>query len=135
MATLVKSKPAGSGEPVNNKKPQPEVRNAVAEWAVTILILLFGTTTLLQAFVVPTGSMENTVLIGDHMIVDKLAYAPPGAFSKYILPYEEPKRGDIIVFRYPVDINAMYVKRVIGIPGDHIHVVNKTVFVNGKALV
>ncbi len=132
MATLVKTKPDSPG--ATPKKPQPEARNAIAEWAVTILILLFGTTTLLQAFVVPTGSMENTVLIGDHMIVDKLAYAPPGSLSRFILPYEEPKRGDIIVFRYPVDINAMYVKRVIGVPGDHIHIVNKTVYVNGKAL-
>src|SRR5438270_7379716 len=128
MATLVKDKPVKPGaEP--EKKPQPEVRNAIAEWAVTILILLFGTTTLLQAFVVPTGSMENTVLIGDHMIVDKLAYAPPGAISKHIFPYTEVKRGDIIVFRYPLDINQNYVKRVIGVPGDRIHIVNKQVFI------
>ncbi|MEO8132265.1 MAG: signal peptidase I [Bryobacteraceae bacterium] len=113
--------------------PETEpVRNFISEWTVTILLLLFGTSTLLQAFVVPTGSMENTVLIGDHLIVDKLAYAPPGRFSKYLLPYTQVKRGDVIVFRYPLDISQNYVKRAIGIPGDRIHIVDKQVFVNGK---
>src|SRR5436305_8687075 len=89
------------------------VRNALAEWTVTILLLLFGTTTLVQAYVIPTPSMEDTLLVGDHLLVDKLTYAPPGAIGRYILPYEEPKHGDIIVFRYPVDISVNYVKRVI----------------------
>jgi signal peptidase I len=66
--------------------------------------------------------------------VYKLAYAPPGALSKYILPYEDVKRGDIIVFRHPTLIIVDYVKRVIGVPGDHIKLVNKVVFVNGKPL-
>ena len=113
---------------------QPQARHGIAEWAVTALIFLFGTTTLLQAFVVPTGSMENTVLVGDHMFVDKLAYAPPGALASKLLPYTDVKRGDIIVFRYPVDIRETYVKRVIGIPGDRVHIVSKQVVVNGKAL-
>jgi signal peptidase I len=56
-------------------QPEPP-RGAIAEWAITILLLLFGTTTLVQAFVIPTGSMEDTLLIGDHLLVDKLAYAP-----------------------------------------------------------
>ena len=62
-------------------------RNSIAEWAVTILLLLFGTTTLVQAFVIPTGSMEDTLLVGDHLLVDKLAYSPSGPVSKYLLPY------------------------------------------------
>ena len=109
-------------------------RHFIAEWAVTILILLFGTTTLLQAFVVPTGSMENTVLIGDHLFVDKLSYAPPGSITGKLLPYTPVKRGDIIVFRYPIDIRQPYVKRVAGVPGDRIRLVNKQLFVNGKLL-
>src|SRR6202162_3866621 len=100
-------------------KPDPP-RGTIAEWAITILLLLFGTTTLVQAFVIPTGSMEDTLLIGDHLLVDKLAYAPSGSFSKYILPYQEPQHGDIIVFRYPVDISQTFVKGTIGVPGDHI---------------
>src|SRR6266496_3201583 len=95
-------------------------RGVIAEWTVTILLLLFGTTTLVQAFVIPTGSMEDTLLIGDHLLVDKLAYAPGGPVSKYALPYSEVHRGDIIVFRYPVDIKQTFVKRATSIPCDSI---------------
>src|SRR5438477_12148443 len=109
-------------------------RGTIAEWTITILLLLFGTTTLVQAFVIPTGSMEDTLLIGDHLLVDKLAYAPSGKFSKYILPYSEPKHGDIIVFRYPVDISQTFVKRTIGVPGDHIKIINQQVYRNGIKL-
>jgi len=116
------------------KKLGDSTRDFIHEWSLNILILLFGTTTLVQAFIVPTGSMESTVLIGDHLLVDKLSYAPAGPISKYLLPYTEPKRGDVIVFRYPMDIRQNFVKRVIGVPGDHIHIVDKVVYVNGKAL-
>ena len=115
-----------------HKREQP--RNTVAEWVVTIILLLFGTTTLVQAFVIPTGSMEDTLLIGDHLLVDKLAYAPVGPFSRYVLPYEEPKHGDIIVFRYPADVTQTFVKRVIGVPGDHIKVIDRAVYRNGVRL-
>jgi signal peptidase I len=114
------------------KGDQP--RGFIAEWTVTIILLLFGTTTLVQAFVIPTGSMEDTLLIGDHLLVDKLAYAPYGSISKHILPYEDVKRGDIIVFRYPVDIRQTFVKRCMGVPGDRIKLVNKQVFLNGHLL-
>ncbi len=110
-------------------------RGAIAEWAVTIILLLFGTTTLVQAFVIPTGSMEDTLLIGDHLLVDKLAYAPDGAgIANRLLPYEDVKRGDIIVFRYPVNIKDTFVKRVIGVPGDRIRLENKQVYRNGVKL-
>ena len=117
------------------KKIGDSTRDFITEWTINILILLFGTTTLVQAFIVPTPSMDSTVRVGDHLLVDKLSYAPPGPLSRYLLPYTEPKRGDIIVFRYPIDIQQNYVKRVIGVPGDHIKVVNKVVYLNGKALV
>src|SRR6266496_5453756 len=114
----------------DEQAPEPETqrhdpqRGFIAEWTVTIILLLFGTTNLVQAFVIPTGSMEDTLLIGDHLLVDKLAYAPSGAASKHILPYHAIQRGDIIVFRYPVDITQTFVKRCIGIPGDRIRLVN-----------
>ena len=116
-------------------KSHDNPRGTIAEWTVTILLLLFGTTTLVQAFVIPTGSMEDTLLIGDHLLVDKLAYSPPGPVSKYVLPYTPVKRGDIIVFRYPVDIRQTFVKRVMGVPGDHIRIVDKQVYLNGHKLV
>jgi signal peptidase I len=118
------------------KKPAKQklgfARGVVAEWTVTFLLLLFGTTTLLQAFVVPTSSMEDTVLIGDHMFVDKLAYSPPGPVSKRLLPYTPVKRGDVIVFKYPINPRENYIKRVVGIPGDRIKVVNKDLYLNGN---
>jgi signal peptidase I len=110
------------------------VRDFVNEWSINILILLFGTTTLVQAFIVPTPSMDTTVMVGDHLLVDKLSYAPPGSLSRFLLPYTEVRRGDIIVFRYPMDIRQNYVKRVMGVPGDHIRVVDKALYLNGKAL-
>jgi signal peptidase I len=113
---------------------KPEQRGTIAEWTVTILLLLFGTTTLVQAFVIPTGSMEDSLLIGDHLLVDKLAYAPPGPVSKYLLPYSDVKRGDVIVFRYPVDIRQTFVKRVVGVPGDRIRIERKQVYLNGQPL-
>ena len=112
-------------------RPEPQ-RGFIAEWTVTIILLLFGTTSLVQAFVIPTGSMEDTLLIGDHLLVDKLSFAPYGALSKHVLPYSDVRRGDIIVFRYPVDIQQTFVKRAIGIPGDHIRLVNKQLILNGK---
>jgi signal peptidase I len=124
--------PSDTGSASVKKTEAP--RGFIAEWTVTIILLLFGTTTLVQAFVIPTGSMEDTLLVGDHLLVDKLAYAPGGAVSKYVLPYEDVHRGDIIVFRYPIDIKQTFVKRVIGVPGDRIHLQNKQVYLNGHML-
>jgi signal peptidase I len=110
-------------------------RGFLAEWIVTVILLLFGTTTLVQAFVIPTGSMEDTLLVGDHLLVDKLAFAPSGPVSRNLLPYQDVHRGDIIVFRYPIDIKQTFVKRVMGVAGDRIHLENKRVFLNGHPLV
>jgi len=109
-------------------------RNTVAEWAVTILMLLFGTTTVAQAFVIPTGSMQDTLLIGDHLLVDKLAYAPAGSLTKHLLPYQDPRHGDIIVFRYPPEISQTLVKRLIGAPGDRLKIDRGVVYRNGIRL-
>src|SRR5581483_8663234 len=120
--------------PPGAAESKPKNRNTIAEWAVTILLLLFGTTTLCQAFVIPTGSMEDTLRVGDHVLVDNLAYAPAGRISRYLSPYEEPRHGDIIVFRYPPDITQTLVKRLIGVPGDRIRIDNGVVYRNGKRL-
>ncbi|MBV9769355.1 MAG: signal peptidase I, partial [Bryobacterales bacterium] len=127
--------PSLQPSPAKQAAKQEPPRGTIAEWTITILLLLFGTTTLVQAFVIPTGSMEDTLLIGDHLLVDKLAYSPAGNFSKFILPYEQPRDGDIIVFRYPVDISQTFVKRVVGVPGDHIKLIDQQVYRNGKKLI
>lgn len=138
MPTPVKTKtedpPAGKNSAASEPPPEPKSRGVIAEWTVTILLLLFGTTTLVQAFVIPTGSMEETLLIGDHLLVDKLTYAPSGAIGRHLLPYMDVQRGDIIVFRYPIRPEETFVKRVIGVPGDRIKVVDKKLWLNGKAV-
>ena len=113
--------------------PEPP-RGFIAEWTVTIILLLFGTTTLVQAFVIPTGSMEDTLLIGDHLLVDKLAYSPPGPVSKHILPIPTSSAAISSSSAIPVDIQQTFVKRCIGVPGDHIKLVNKQLILNGHAV-
>lgn len=110
-------------------------RGFAAEWAVTILMYLFVTTTLVQAYVVPTGSMEGNLRIGDHMLVDRTAYAQPGDVGRSLMPYRDVARGDIVAFLYPEDVRQTYVKRVIGLPGDRIHLVDKQVIRNGYRLI
>ena len=110
-------------------------RKLIQEWAVTLLLFLFVTTTMVQAYVVPTGSMENNILIGDHMLVDKVGFSNTGNnWASYVLPSRQVERGEIIAFRYPVDVSQTFVKRVIGLPGDRIHLQNKQVIRNGQPL-
>lgn len=109
-------------------------RGWLPEWVVPIVVLLFGITFVTQPFVIPTASMENRLLIGDHILVDKLAFAPPGPVSRYLLPYTDVRRGDLIVFRFPLNLRENYVKRAIGLPGDRIRIENRQVYVNGKPL-
>src|SRR5947209_1616815 len=113
---------------------------------VTVIMALFGMTFIVQAVKVPTGSMQNTITIGDHLLVNKFIFAPGTPLP--FLPQREIKRGDIIVFKYPGDpknpegdmrtdnlpYKTNYVKRVIGLPGDHVEVRGDRVFVNGQEL-
>lgn len=109
-------------------------RRTVAEWSLTIVIYLFVTTCAVQGYVIPTPSMEDTLLIGDHLLVDKMSYAPEDPWFGALLPYQQVERGDIIVFRFPLDLRETYVKRVIGIPGDRVRIAEKQVFLNGAAM-
>ncbi|HEY9139256.1 MAG TPA: signal peptidase I [Bryobacteraceae bacterium] len=109
-------------------------RSFIAEWTVTIIVMLFLFTNVVQGYVIPSGSMEGTLLTGDHVFVDKLIFAPPGAISSRLLPYRDVRRGDIIVLRDPVDLGKDLVKRAIGIPGDHIRLVDKRLILNGHAV-
>ena len=114
---------------------KPAARGFVGEWAMTILMYLFATTTLVQAYVVPTGSMESTIRVGDHILVDRLAYSDAGAFGRHLLPYRDIRRGDVVVFHYPENTQQDFVKRVIGLPGDRIHLAGKQVYRNGHRLI
>jgi signal peptidase I len=99
----------------------------------TVVIAIFVITFIVQAFQIPSESMENTLLVGDYLLVDKLCYGGSG-LGDYLMPYQKISRGDVIVFHYPVDPQQHFVKRVIGVPGDRLRLVNKTVFINGKPL-
>jgi signal peptidase I len=100
---------------------------------ITAIIALFATTFVVQAFKIPTGSMESNLLIGDHLLVNKFIYGLHPSYLSKILPFKEPQRGDVIVFKYPNSPEVAYVKRLIGMPGDTVEMVGRTVYVNGKA--
>jgi len=101
---------------------------------VTVILALFATTFILQAFKIPSRSMEGTLMVGDHLLVNKFIFGGHGAWYEKILPYRALQRGDIIVFKYPYQDHTHYVKRVIGLPGDRVKMVDQRVFVNGKLL-
>ena len=113
---------------------------AVASICSVLVVGLFILTFLGQNFVIPSGSMEKTLLVGDHLVVDRITLAPPSPWMP-LVHYREPKRGDIVVFLKPVaDLDAngnpqypFLVKRLVGIPGDRIHLRNGIVIVNGVA--
>jgi signal peptidase I len=101
---------------------------------VTVVLALFGTSFIVQAFKIPSASMESTLLIGDHLLVNKFIFGGQGAWYEKILPYRSLKRGDIIVFKYPFLDHPHYVKRVIGLPGDRLKLVDQQVYINGQLL-
>jgi signal peptidase I len=98
----------------------------------TVVIAVFVITFVVQAFQIPSPSMENTLLVGDYLLVNKLCYGG-GSLGDFLMPYRKVQRGDIVVFHYPVNPAQHFVKRVIGVPGDRVRLVNKEVFVNGVA--
>jgi len=99
----------------------------------TVVIAIFVITFIVQAFQIPSESMRNTLLVGDYLLVNKLCYGGHG-LGDHVMPYQKIARGDIIVFHYPVDPQQHFVKRVIGLPGDRLRMMNKKVFINGKPL-
>jgi len=130
---------AGSPAPADAMPPPeprqiPSARQDLFGILFTVVIFaIFVITFIVQAFQIPSGSMENTLLVGDFLLVDKLHYAGlPG--SGHLLPYGKIERGDIVVFYFPVDASQFLVKRVIGMPGDHIRLRDKVVYVNGNPL-
>ena len=136
------SKQPASSASVNQEETPFE---ALASICSVLVVGLFILTFVAQNYVIPSGSMENTLLIGDHLVVDQITLSPPTSWMP-LIRYREPKRGDIVVFHKPVfqpgidspdtDGGPQYtplVKRLIGVPGDHIHLHNGIVFINGVA--
>ncbi|MGE3467881.1 MAG: signal peptidase I [Pyrinomonadaceae bacterium] len=129
--------------------PKSTIREYFESFVVTLIMAIFGMTFILQAVTVPTGSMQNTILIGDYLIVNKFIFTP-GGYEMPFLPQREVQRGDIIVFKYPgnklhpendrahgssaIPYQVNYVKRVIGLPGDKVEFRNNQVYVNDQLL-
>jgi signal peptidase I len=119
--------------------PQPYKKSTAREYfesiCVAVILALFVRTFIVQAFKIPTGSMENNLLIGDHLLVNKFAYAPTMTrIEQMLLPIDPIRRGDIIVFKYPEDPERDFIKRVIGLPGETIELRNKKVYIDGKPM-
>jgi signal peptidase I len=102
--------------------------------AIAVLLALFIRAFVVQAFKIPSGSMKPTLHVGDHILVNKFIYGIKAPFiNKTIMPISQPKRGDIIVFIYPLDRTKDFIKRVIGLPGDKIRIVNNRIYINGES--
>jgi signal peptidase I len=115
-------------------KPKETPVEFLASLAAVLVTGLFIITFILQAFEIPSSSMEDTLLIGDHVFVNRVQFAPQTKWVGPLLPYREIKRGDIVVFLSPAEPGLYVVKRIIGVPGDRIHLRNATVYRNGEAL-
>ncbi len=117
---------------MTERRQQPVWREYLEALLVAGLFLGFTNTFVLKTFYIPSGSMENTLLVGDHLIVNRYIFGGHAAALARLLPAREPRRGDVVVFRSPEDPTIDLVKRLIGLPGDRIEVRQKILFVNGR---
>ena len=130
------------GDDTRNKEVLPGTKtkrrkSVVREYAEAILIAivlaLFIRTFVIQAFKIPSGSMKPTLLVGDHILVNKFIYGIKLPFTdKILISLGEPERGDVVVFKFPLDTRKDYIKRVIGLPGDRVELVDKQLLINGR---
>ena len=111
------------------------IREYFESIVIAVILALFVRTWVVQAFKIPTGSMENNLLIGDHLLVNKFVFGPtPLAIGRAMLPVRTVRRGDIVVFKYPDEPDRDFIKRVIGLPGDTVELRHKKVYINGQPL-
>ncbi|MEJ2033580.1 MAG: signal peptidase I [Deltaproteobacteria bacterium] len=118
-----------------NLRQKSVLREYVEAILIAVLLALFIRTFIVQAFKIPSGSMIPTLLVGDHILVNKFIYGIKNPFTDNTwIPISNPKRKDVIVFEYPVNPSQDFIKRVIGVGGDRIQIINKKVYVNGKPM-
>jgi signal peptidase I len=119
--------------------PPPFKKSVVREYlesiVVAVILALFIRTFVVQAFKIPTGSMETNLLVGDHLLVNKMVYSPSwGGLEERLLPKKPIRRGHVVVFKFPGEPARDFIKRVIGLPGETVEIRNKVVYIDGKAL-
>ncbi len=131
-----KTEPKAAGGQVGAEAARKgRVREYIEAFVVALLIALVVRTLVVQAFKIPSGSMENTLLVGDHIFVNKFIYGYHIPYTKgRVLEFRRPKEGDIIVFEFPEDPSKDFIKRVIGLPGDTVEIRSKKVYVDGRPL-
>ena len=132
MSTLPQGTVPPERQPSGLRLHLPTVPEAFASLLQTVVAALFLLTFVLQPYLIPSESMEHTLLVGDFLLVNKQVYAPGGMLSRWLLPYRAVKRGDIVVFHHPDP--PYLVKRVVGVPGDRLRIEEGRVTVNGTAL-
>lgn len=116
-------------------KKKGALRENIEAIVVAVILALFIRTFVVQAFKIPSGSMKDTLLIGDHILVNKFIYGVKAPFMhKTIIPINQPQREDIIVFEFPEDPSKDFIKRVIGLPGDVVEIRDKQLLINGKPI-
>ena len=121
-------------KPAKPEKPRETTAEFIASIAIVLVTGLFIITFTLQAFTIPSSSMEDTLLIGDHVFVDRILLAPATHWLGKLIPYRQPRHGDVFVFISPAQPGLYVVKRIIGLPGDHIHLQDGVVYRNGERL-
>ena len=131
---VAEAAPKESPEAVESQANQTTISEYLESLLVTVILALFGTSFVVQAFKIPSQSMERTLLVGDHLLVNKFIFGGRGRWYDKFLPYRALQRGDIIVFKYPYQDHPHFVKRVIGLPGDHLKIVDQQVYINDKPL-
>jgi len=116
------------------KRQKSSLRENIEAVIIAVIIAMFIRTFIIQAFKIPSGSMLETLQIGDHILVNKFIYGVKIPFTdgKVLIPVKDPKKGDIVVFKYPEDPSKDFIKRVIATGGDSVQIINKKLYVNDK---
>jgi len=136
---MSRERAAAAWAPIARQEPVPFRKSTLREYfesiVIAVILALFIRTFVVQAFKIPTGSMENNLLIGDHLLVNKFVFAPSAVEAeRALMPERDIKRGDVIVFKYPDEPERDFIKRVIGLPGETLELRNKKVYINGSPL-
>jgi signal peptidase I len=136
---MSRERAAAARAPIERQEPVPFRKSTLREYfesiVIAVILALFIRTFVVQAFKIPTGSMENNLLIGDHLLVNKFVFGPTESpVERTLLPVGTVHRGDVVVFKFPVEPERDFIKRVIGLPGETLELRQKKVYINGSPL-